>query len=127
MNLSNLANQYVKAVNPNMDATFYRSAGWTKDIDGSRIPAFAAPIIMQAQWQSFTYNDLMQLDGLNIQGEKRCMYLNGDWDGVSRADGLGGDKIVLNQNNTTWLVCKILENWEAQDGWVKVAVVRQMS
>ena len=125
MNLHNIVQPYITTVNPNMIALFYKSTGYSTDTDGSRVASFADPLTISCQWQSFQYNDLVQLDGLNINGEKRALYLNGDWDGVSRPDGTGGDLIVLTSNNTTWVVCMVLENWQAQDGWVKVAVVRQ--
>lgn len=126
MNLHNIVSDVIPAVNPMIDATIEQSQGYTTDTDGSRVPIYAAPIPIQIQMQALVYNDLVQLDGLNIQGEKHGMYLNGNWQGVVRADQSGGDRIVLS-TGTVWLVVLVLENWADVDGWAKVAVTRQMS
>ncbi len=88
------------------------------------MPAYAAPVSVQVQMQSLTYQDLQQLDGVNIQGERRAMYLNGDWNGLVREDQKGGDLITL-PNGTIWLVAQVLENWCDLNGWVKLCVTRQ--
>jgi hypothetical protein len=125
MNLNGIVSVCVAAVNPMVTATYSKSTGYTTAGDGSRVPTYAAPIAMSAQIQSLQYNDLQQISGLNINGEKRAIYLNGNWEGVSRPDGKGGDMITL-PDGSVWLVVQVLENWAFQDGWVKVAVVRQV-
>ena len=124
MNLHAIAGNYVSAVNPWMTATIQMSNGYTTAADGSRTPAYKPAQSVQAQIQAMTYNDLVQTSGLNIQGEKRAMYLNGNWAGVVRQDKKGGDLITLT-DGSVWLVTLVLENWQFNDGWVKVAVVRQ--
>lgn len=125
MNLSNIVGGYVAAVNPWVTATLTMSNGYATSADGTRVPAYLTPITVSAQVQSLTYNDLVQISGLNIQGERRAIYLDGDWEGVVRADNKGGDLITL-QDGSNWLVAQVLENWSFQDGWVKVCVTRQM-
>lgn len=124
MNLHNIVAGAVSAINPAMNATIQRSTGYTTAADGTRAPTYASPERVKAQVQALQYNDLTQLAGLNIQGEKRAMYLNGNWEGVARPDGRGGDLITL-PDGSVWLVVQVLENWASQDGWVKVAVTRQ--
>lgn len=124
MNLHNIVAGAVSAINPAMNATIRRSTGYTTAADGTRTPTYASPECVKAQVQALQYNDLTQLAGLNIQGEKRAMYLNGNWEGVARPDGRGGDLITL-PDSSVWLVVQVLENWASQDGWVKVAVTRQ--
>lgn len=124
MNLHSIVGPIVAAVNPWVSATIQASQGYTTNPDGSRIPAYAAPVNVQVQMQAMTYRDLVQVDGLNINGEKRAMYINGTWEGVMRPDGRGGDLITL-PDASVWLVVQVLENWGYQDGWTKVAVVRQ--
>jgi hypothetical protein len=124
MNLSGIVGGYVAAINPWVTATIQQSQGYTTNPDGSRTPAYAAPVTVEVQMQAMTYKDLMQIDGLNINGEKRAMYINGTWEGVARPDGRGGDLITL-PDNSVWLVAQVLENWGYQDGWTKVAVVKQ--
>lgn len=124
MNLSDLVAGYVGTVNPNITVQIRKSTGYTTNPDGSRVPGYAPPVSIRAQMQSLQYNDLVQIDGLNIQGERRALYLDGNWEGVVRPDGVGGDLITL-PDGTIWLVVLVLENWAMVDGWVKVAVTRQ--
>ena len=124
MNLHQVVSNAIAAVNPFITVNIQASAGYTTNADGSRSPAYAAPVIIQAQMQSLQYNDLAQIDGLNIQGERRALYLNGNWEATSRPDGKGGDLITF-PDGSVWLVVLVLENWAFADGWVKVCVTRQ--
>lgn len=126
MNLHNMVAGAVSTVNPFITASIQRSTGYTTSSAGKRTPTYAAAVSVQVQMQALQYNDLVQLDGLNIQGERHAMYLNGNWSGVVRPDGTGGDLITL-PNGTIWLVVLVLENWSDLDGWTKVAVTRQMA
>ena len=121
MNLHGIAVGYVAAINPMITAMLTANAGSTTAPDGSRVPAYADPVPVQCQVQSLTYNDLQQLDGLNIQGVKRAIYLPGQWDGVIRADQRGGDTLTM-PNGDTYLVVLVLEQWP---DWCKLAVVLQ--
>lgn len=124
MNLHAIASGAIASVNPMLTLTIQASTGYTTAPDGSRVPSYAPPVSVQGQVQSLTYNDLTQLEGLALQGEKRAVYLNGNWSGVVRPDGKGGDLIAF-PDGTVWLVVQVLENWGSLDGWVKVAVTRQ--
>ncbi|NPT59101.1 phage collar protein [Paraburkholderia elongata] len=124
MNLSGIVGNYVAAVNPWVTASIQASTGYSTSPDGDRVPSYASPASIQVQMQAMTYRDLVQIEGLNINGEKRSMYINGTWEGVARPDGRGGDLITL-LDGSVWLVVQVLENWGYQDGWTKVAVVRQ--
>lgn len=126
MNLHNMAAGAVSIVNPFITASIQRSTGYTTSGSGKRIPTYATAVSVQVQMQALQYNDLVQLDGLNIQGERHAMYLNGNWGGVVRADGTGGDLITL-PDGTIWLVVLVLENWAVLNGWTKIAVTRQMA
>lgn len=125
MNLHNIANAYVTAVNPNLPGVFRRSTGSTTSADGTRVPTYATGVPLVAQVQALQYKDLMQLDGLNINGEKRAMYVNGNWEGVSRPANKGGDIITLDGDGSVWLIVLVLENWASSAGWNKIAVVKQ--
>lgn len=76
---------------------------------------------LQAQVQPLTTKDLMHLDGLNIQGVERAIYLSGHVDGIVRSEGKGGDLIILSSgpNPGTYLVTVVLEAWS---NWVKCGV-----
>jgi hypothetical protein len=124
MNLSGIVGNYVAAVNPWVTASIQASQGYATSPDGDRQPAYASPVSVQVQMQAMTYRDLVQVDGLNINGEKRAMYINGTWEGIARPDGRGGDLVTLG-DGSVWLIVCVLENWGFQDGWTKVAVVKQ--
>lgn len=126
MNLHSIVAPYVAAVNPWVTATLRRSTGYTTNADGSRTPTYASARAVWVQMQALQYNDIAQVDGLNLEGERRAFYLNGNWDGVERADNRGGDLITL-ADGSVWLVALVLENWAFADGWVKVAATRQVS
>ncbi len=81
-------------------------------------------LVVDAQVQALTYDDLRQIDGLNLNGTRRAIYLSGELDGVVRSKLKGGDLITLSDgpNAGTWLVAHVLEQWE---DWVKVAVTLQ--
>ena len=126
MNLHGIVSAYVAAINPMTTGTILLSTGYTTNSDGSRTPTYAASVTVQIQMQALQYNDIAQVDGLNLEGERRAMYINGNWDGVERADNRGGDVITLS-DGSVWLVAQVLENWAFADGWVKVAATRQVS
>lgn len=120
MNLHAIASRAIAAVNPPAPATIQMSVGYATSPDGTRVPAYADAVDVSAQVQSLSYNDIQHLDGLNIQGVRSAIYLYGDWSGLVRPDGKGGDLIRV--GGQTWLVAVVLENWP---GWTKVAVTLQ--
>ncbi len=124
MNLHQIVGPIVAAVNPWQSAQYKRSTGYATGADGKRTPAYATATDVQVQMQALQYKDLIQVNGLNLNGEKRAMYCMGQVSGVMRPDGTGGDLFVL-PDNTVWLVVVMLENWNTTAGWTKVAVVKQ--
>ena len=124
MNLHSIVGPYVAAVNPWIEITIQPSAGYTTNDDGTRVPAYGSAVAAQAQMQALQYNDIAQLDSLQIQGNRRALYINGNWDGIVRADQKGGDLITL-PDGSVWLVALVLENWSDVDGFVKVAITLQ--
>jgi hypothetical protein len=125
VNLHGIAGPCVAAVNPWVTVSIAASAGYATAPDGKRTPAYADPVSMFAQAQPLTFRDLAQLDGLNLQGERRALYLNGNWNGIVRSEVKGGDLVTL-PDDSLWLVALVLENWWLTDGWCKCAVTRQM-
>jgi hypothetical protein len=125
MNLHALAGPVVALVNPPVTAQYLKSTGSVTADDGKRTPSFAAPVDLQAQVQPLTGDDLKQMSGVNLQGERRAMYLTGDVKAIARPDGRGADLLTL-LDGSAWLVCVSLEDWNLTAGWVKVGCVRQM-
>jgi hypothetical protein len=126
VNLYKLVAGAVSAINPRVVATIQKSTGYTTNADGSRTPIYAAPVPVRAQKQALQYNDIVQTDGLNLQGERCALYISGNWEGVVRSDGVGGDIITM-PDGSVWIVAVVLENWGDAKGWTKVAATKQVS
>ena len=77
-----------------------------------------------AQVQAMTTHDLRQLDGLNLQGSYKSIYINGGIRGAVRIKARGGDLLTL-PDGTQWLVTKVLEPWDLTAGWTKALVALQ--
>ena len=128
MNLNAIVGNIVSAINPPVTATLQKSTGYTTNSSGKRVPTYAAPVTISVQRQALQSNELKQLDGLNIQGDVCAMYISGEWQGVNRVDGAGGDVVTL-PDGSIWLVAIVLEDWLANSppAWVKCAMTRQIS
>lgn len=121
MNLHAIVGPMVGKVNPPLTAYIMRSNGYTTGPDGTRVPSYCDPVPVVCQVQSMQYNDLVQVEGLNIQGTKRKLYMNGHWDGLVRSDKKGGDLLKM-PDGTTWLVVLVLEHWP---DWSSIAITLQ--
>ena len=121
MDLRGIANGVTSTVNPNQTVTVLRSTGYTIGAGRKQVPSYAAPVTGPGQIQALDANDIKQLDGLNVQGTIRAIYLRGNLAGVIRPDGTGGDIVQIAGQD--WLVVKVLEGWPT---WTKAAIVLQM-
>jgi hypothetical protein len=121
MNLHKVVSGTISAVNQNRRATLQISICYTTNPDGSRTPQYSNSIMVTAQIQALTTHDLRHLEGLNIQGSQRSIYLNGALNGAQRPSALGGDLITI-YDGTLWLTTAILEQWP---DWVRVAATYQ--
>ncbi|MDN7913683.1 hypothetical protein [Burkholderia cepacia] len=132
MNLHGLVSGVIGTVNPFVPATLQQSAG-TYDTapDGSRTPHYnTSPQTVQVQ--ALSAREIAHLDGLNITGVLRKVYLNGDWRGVYRPGNQGGDRfkfaaaapVPVSLQGTTWLVVQVFETWP---DWCSLAILLQMS
>lgn len=122
MNVRQLANSAITAVNPNIVVSVLKSTGYTVDANRRQVPSYAAAVTGPAQLQALSGSDLKQLEGLNIQGVMRAIYLRGVLAGVIRPSNTGGDLILI--DGQKWLVVKVLEPWA---GWTKAVIVLQES
>ena len=120
MDLRGIANGVTATVNPNKTVTVRRSTGYTIGAGRKQVPGYADPVTGPGQIQALDANDIKQLDGLNIQGTVRAIYLRGVLAGVVRPDGTGGDLVEV--DGQTWLVVKVLEGWPT---WTKAAICLQ--
>lgn len=115
----------IGSINPFVSATVSRSTGYTTAADGSRTPTYTT-FTISTQVQALTYSDLDHLDGLNIQGVRRAIYLTGNVMAAVRVDQRGGDIITFPSGTlpegNVWLAAYVLEAWP---DWVKVAISLQ--
>lgn len=123
MNLNALVTPYIAAVNPLVSANWYVSTGWTPTAAGKRIPTYGPPIAVMIQDQALSGKDLQHIDGLNLQGVFRSVYLSGNIEGVNRPEAKGGDKFTW--NGRTWLVVLVTEPWSDSAGWTRFVVQLQ--
>lgn len=122
MNLRDLANGSTQTVNENIPVNVIRSLGYTTGTGRKQIPTYAPAVSGFGNLQALDSVDLKQLEGLNIQGEIKAIYLYGTVSGALRPEGTGGDLIEI--AGRTWLVVKVLEGWS---NWSKAAIVLQGS
>jgi hypothetical protein len=120
MDLRGIANGVTASVNPNITVTVKRSTGYAIGAGRKQVPSYAAPVSGPGQLQAMSADDIKQLDGLNIQGTIKAIYLRGVLAGVVRPDSTGGD--IVEEGGRTWLVVKVLESWP---NWTKAAIVLQ--
>jgi hypothetical protein len=121
MNLHGLVAHVIGAVNPMQMVCIRRSTGSTTNPDGSRTPTYSAPEWTQAQVQMLSQNDLLRVDGINLQGNRRKVYFTGSMAGVVRASRQGGDLMTF-ADGSVWLLETVLEQWPE---WVAVSVIQQ--
>lgn len=121
MNLRQIANRMTRAINPNLSAEIYRSAGEVTAEDGSVTPSYDDMIIMQVQKQAVNQDDLKHIENQNIQGMLVSIYTNGNWCGMNRKKDQGGDLFVI--GNDTWLVLAVPEIWP---DWTHAICVLQL-
>jgi hypothetical protein len=76
------------------------------------------------QVQPLAGKDLRQIEGLNLNGTLRKLYLNGSLNGTVRVSAKGGDLVTLTDgpNAGVWLVAYIFEQWP---DWVAACCVLQ--
>lgn len=117
MNLRAIANAHTQKVNPNINVTVRQSTGYTIDpATRKQVPSYT-DATGQGNLQALDGMDIKQMDGLNIQGTLRSLYLYGNVAGVIRPDQKGGDVILI--DGKQWLVVKVLETWP---DWCKVCI-----
>jgi hypothetical protein len=124
MNLHSIAAGYISAVNPPLLCQLQPSNGYTVAEDGTQVPSYGNCVDIFCQVQALQYNDLMQTNGLNIQGRRLAAYIFGDWEGVVRSENKGGDLVTL-PDGSVWLCAMVLEPWALSAGWTKICLTLQ--
>lgn len=131
MDLRSIANQVSNTVNPNIIVTLQTSAGFALGAAGRQQPQYNPAITGPAQIQALDGSDLKKIEGMNLSGSIRAIYMKGNLAGVIRPDSKGGDLVrVLPAPGVPtlfvglWLTSKVLESWPL---WTKVVIVKQES
>ena len=124
MNLHAIAGPIIAAVSPPQLLSFQTSTGYTTNPDGSQVPAYSTPTQIWCDVQPLQFGDLRQMEGLNIQGERRIVFLSGNAQGAVRPLARGGDLVTL-PDGTVWLVAYVFEDWYAVNGWQKICITLQ--
>jgi hypothetical protein len=86
--------------------------------------AMTTSLVVSAQVQAMTTRDIRQMEGINLQGTLRAIYLTGDFNGVVRPLLKGGDLVTF-PDGTVWLVTVVSEPWKNTAGWTKIIVTLQ--
>jgi hypothetical protein len=126
MNLNNIVAGACGAINDWVTLAIQISQGYTTNPDGDRVPVYADTQYVPAQMQALQYNDLVQVSGLNLTGERRAIYVNGDYEAVLRAAQSGGDPVTLESDGSSWLIVFQFEGWIYTGGWTKFCITRQV-
>jgi hypothetical protein len=119
MNLHSIVSGAIGAVNPFIPVVIKQSTGYTTAPDGTQVPTYTT-ISTTGQQQALSGSDILRLNGLNVHGVTTKMYLNGNYEGVFRVLGKGGDLLAF--GGQTYLVAQVLERWP---DWSCVALSMQ--
>lgn len=125
MDLQAITSAACQVITPPDIATVKISTGHSlPDEAGLMKPQFSIITNVRVDVQAMSTTDLDMVDGLNLTGIKRSIYLQGQFAGLQRPNNKGGDLIIIasGANRGTWLVAITLENWA---DWCRVAVTLQ--
>lgn len=122
MNLHGIASAAIGAVNPFIPVSIRQSIGATEDDSGRTVPAYAAPVAAKGQKQPVSGREIERFQQQGIQGVTCKMYLNGNFEGMFRVLGKGGDLIDIPGEGQTYLVASVMERWP---DWCCVALSMQ--
>lgn len=115
MNLHGTVRGAITSVNPDVWATFQRSAGNTVNAAYKQVPAYAPAVQVRIQHQPLSAGEIKHADALNLQGVLRTVYMYGNTQGIVRPTQQGGDllafPLVPRGPTLNWLVVEVTETW----------------
>lgn len=121
MNLRAMASGVTQVVVPKVQLIVRVSRGTTQDASFKTVPSYAPPVKVMGDVQPVMFRDIQQMDGLNLQGTRRRIYLYGKIDGLVRVKNKGGD-LITDPDGNVWLVAVVAEQWPT---WVVCLVTLQ--
>ncbi len=97
-----------------------------RDYTGNPISSESMTTTMSllAQVQPLSSRDLRQIEGLNLGGEIRKIYISGDLNGVIRPQLKNGD-LITTPDGQVWLVNQSLESFAQTSGWTSAVMTLQ--
>lgn len=122
MNLRQIANSATRSINPNISAVLKKYAGETMGPGRKPQPSYLPDKDVTIQLQPISRGDMQHVDGLNIQGLAKVIYVNGNYFSVQRELEQGGDIFVIGSEQ--WLVVEPVELWP---DWCRLIAVLQVS
>lgn len=122
MNLHGIVSGAIGTVNPFIPATIKQSLGYQVQPGGKMEPTYSDPIDVMIQRQELTQRDLHHLEKVPVQGLMVAAYLNGNYYGIVRDEGKGGD--IFTFQGKKWLLVAVPEMWP---DWCKVILCQQLS
>lgn len=127
INVRGIANAAIQPVNPNIDAGYIASTGYTVDAAGKQVPSYAASVSVKIQAQAVKGSNLEHIANLNLQSVYKNVRMWGNAQGVVRPEAKGGDLLtfpnVPGGPSHTWKVEAVLETWP---DWCSLIVVMQL-
>jgi len=126
MNLHQMVSGVTGAINPFIPVVVSVSSGYTTGANGKQLSSYTTTNTT-GQVQALTAKDLhiagISLESnVNQQKVQQKIYLNGNFEGVFRVLGKGGDLISF--NGETYLVVAVLERWP---DWCSLAITMQVN
>jgi len=126
MNLNSIVSGAIASVNPRITINGNVCTGYTVGANYVQVPTYQS-IKTTGQVQTLTASDLKMLGGLNIQNVELKVYLDGNYEGVFRNLGTGGDTLTFCYGSIceqTYLVTAVLERWQ---DWSCLGVTAQVT
>lgn len=122
MNLHKIANSAIRRVNPNISAILKKYAGEIIGPGRNPQPSYLPDQDVIIQLQPLSKGEMQHVDGLNLQGLIKAIYVNGNYFSVQRELEQGGDIFVI--SGEEWLVVEPIELWP---DWCRLIVNLQVS
>ena len=127
INLHDVVRGAITSVHPDIDCVLYQSTGQV-NIKGVVTPVYAEPKNVKVNFQPLDADSLKQLEARNETpvSEQAFLYSNEPLPvgGIERKPICRtGD--FIEKDGEYWLITSVIEDW-TQDGWVNVAVDKQI-
>lgn len=127
LNLHAIVRSPITALHPDETVTWYQSVGQV-NVLGRIKPAYAQGVVLQAQIQTLSPDELQQREDtskteIHVKAYLMAQEINPPA-GIIRIDARNGD-FIQRADGTWWLITSVLEEF-AKSGWECVGLVQQI-